>query len=182
LSFGLERIVVKPPVPYNEKERLRVLGQYNILDTPPEDRFDAIVLRAASQFNVPIALFSLIDESRQWCKSQIGLDIRETDRAISFCAHVIAIDAPLVVEDTSTNDEFANNPLVVGHPRISFYAGVPVRALTGEPLGALCIIDTSARRFPWKDFLLLGELAGQIEVQLEARQAEALRSSNWTMH
>lgn len=169
-------------VPHNEKERLRVLRQHNILDTPPEYQFDAIVFRAASQFKVPIALFTLIDENRGWFKSRIGLDIQETNRANSFCAHVIATDAPLVVEDTSTNEEFATNPLVVGHPRISFYAGVPVRALTGETLGALCLIDTSARHFPWKDFLLLGYLAGQIEVQLEARQAEEYRSSKRTMH
>lgn len=173
---------MKPLLPFNENERLRILGQYNILDTPPEDRFDEIVRCAARQFKTPIALFTLIDANRQWCKSRIGSDNRETDRAISFCAHVVAINGPLVIEDTSTNEEFANNPLVVGHPRIAFYAGVPVRALTGEPLGALCISDTSPRRFPWQDFLLLKEMAAQIEVQLEARQAEAHRPSNGTMH
>lgn len=173
---------MQPLVPNNEQERLRVLAQYNILDTPPEDRFDAIVLRAASQFKAPIALFTLIDEDRQWSKSRIGLDLQETDRTSSFCAHAIAIDAPLVVEDASKNDIFASNPLVVGHPRIAFYAGVPVRALSREPLGALCIIDNSPRSFSWQDFHLLIELAGQIEVQLEARKAEEGRSSNWTAH
>ena len=169
-------------LPYNEQGRLQVLRQYEILDTPPEDRFDTIVSRAARQFDAPIALFTLIDEDRQWFKSRIGLDLHETDRASSFCAHAIAIDTPLVVEDASKNDLFASNPLVVGHPGISFYAGVPVRALGGEPLGALCVIDTSPRSFAWEDLRLLEELAGQIEVQLEARQAERGRSSNRPSH
>lgn len=173
---------MKRLVPHNEKERLQVLRQHNILDTPPESRFDAIVFRAANQFKVPIALFTLIDENRAWFKSRIGLDIQETDREIAFCGHVIAVNAPLVVEDVSANDVFADNPLVVGHPGISFYAGVPVRAPTGETLGALCIVDTTARCFPWSDFLLLGKLGSQIEIQLAARQAAAYRYSDQTMH
>lgn len=169
-------------IPYKEQERLQVLRQYKILDTPPENRFDAIVRQAATQFNAPIALFTLIDEDRQWFKSRIGLDVQQTDRAISFCAHAIAIDAPLVVEDASKNERFASNPLVVGHPLISFYAGVPVRARSGEPLGVLCIIDTSARSFAWEDLLSLKELASQVEVQLEAREVEAGRSPGPTSH
>ena len=175
-------MLVKFLLPHNEEGRLQVLHHYKILDTPPEDRFDSIVFQAATLFDTPIALFTLIDEDRQWFKSRIGLDIQQTDRASSFCAHAIAVDAPLVVEDTSKNNVFANNPLVVGPPGISFYAGAPVRAVGGEPLGALCVIDTSPRSFSWEDFLLLKDLAGQIEVQLEARQVEEGRSAGWTSH
>jgi GAF domain-containing protein len=169
-------------MPYKEQDRLRVLRHYDILDTPPEERFDSIVRHAATQFNAPIALFTLIDEDRQWFKSRIGLDVQQTNRASSFCAHAIAIDSPLVVEDTSKNERFASNPLVLGHPRIAFYAGVPVRACSGEPLGALCIIDTSARSLAWEDLLSLKELASQVEVQLEAREVEAGRSSGPSSH
>lgn len=176
------RLLVEVLMPYKERERLQVLRQYEILDSPTENRFDAIVRQAATQFNAPIALFTLIDEDRQWFKSRIGLDIQQTDRASSFCAHAIAIDAPLVVEDTSKNERFASNPLVIGHPRIAFYAGVPVRARSGEPLGALCIIDTHARSLAWEDLLSLKELASQVEVQLEAREVEAGRSSGPSGH
>ena len=169
-------------LPFDEPARLRALREYEILDTPPEDRFDTIVSRVAEQLNTPIALFTLIDEDRQWFKSRIGIELQETDRASSFCAHAVAIDAPLVVEDASRNSLFASNPLVVGHPRISFYAGVPVRTLGGEALGALCVIDTAPRLFAWRDLLLLEEFARQIEVQLEARQAEQGRSPNRPGH
>lgn len=156
----------------NEAVRLRALHQCRILDTPPEDRFDRIVRRAARQFDVPIALFTLVDERRQWFKSRVGLSIQETDRAISFCSHAVAVDAPLVVEDTSTNELFASNPLVTGHPRIAFYAGVPVHASGGEALGTLCIIDNSPRLFPWQDFLVLKALAAKVEIELESRRTE----------
>lgn len=169
-------------IPYDEQNRLQVLRQYHVLDTPPEDRFDRIVSRAATQLDAPIALFTLVDEDRQWFKSRIGLDIQETDRASSFCAHAIAIDAPLVVEDTSKDELFVCNPLVVGHPRIAAYAGVPVRALGGEPLGALCVIDTSPRSFAWQDLLLLTDLAEEVEGQLEARKAEQSRSPDTRRH
>ncbi len=167
---------MKTLLPYNEENRLRVLRRYAILDTEPEEQFDRIVLQAAARFDTPIALFTLIDEDRQWFKSRIGLDIRETDRASSFCAHAIPIDAPLVVEDAAQNPVFACNPLVVGYPGIAFYAGVPVRAITGEALGALCVIDTTPRSFAWQDLLLLQEYSAQIEERLEVRRAE-LRSS-----
>ena len=158
---------MEPPVPYNEVERLQVLNDYHILDTPPEERFDAIVREAASRCNAPIALFSLVDENRQWFKSRVGLDVQETDRALSFCAHAVANDAPLVIGDTLKDSRFVNNELVVGHPYIRFYAGIPVRANSKEPLGTLCIIDSSPRSLPWEDFRLMQRLALQIESQLE---------------
>ena len=173
---------MKPFVPYNEEKRLRVLMRYCILDTPPEDRFDVIVRETANYFKAPIALFTLVDENRQWFKSRVGLDIEQTDRAISFCAHAIAIDAPLVVEDASKNHLFASNPLVIGHPKIAFYAGFPVRAVSGEALGALCIIDRSPRLFSMQDCNHLEDFARQIEVQLEARQSDERYWSNRTDH
>lgn len=173
---------MKPLIPYHEERRLQVLRAYEILDTLPEVRFDTIVADAAARFNVPIALFTLIDEHRQWFKSRVGLDVRETDRAISFCSYAVAIDMPLVLENTSTYRRFANSPLVVGHPHIAFYAGAPVRSSSGEALGTLCIIDQTARRFPWSDLLRLKQFAGEIELQLEARQVEEGRSSTLNMH
>jgi GAF domain-containing protein len=163
---------MEPQKAYQEEKRLQVLHQYHILDTLPEPCFDTIVLQASRHCRVPIALFTLIDESRQWFKANVGLDIEETDRAVSFCAHAVASDAPLVVEDTLKDYRFAANPLVVGHPKIRFYAGVPVRAASNEPLGTLCVIDHFPRSFPWKDFLLLQELAKQIEAQLEIRRGK----------
>ena len=78
-----------PDSPANEAERLSALEATELLDTAPEERFDRITRLAASMFDVPIALVSLVDRDRQWFKSCFGLGVRETGRDISFCGHAI---------------------------------------------------------------------------------------------
>lgn len=161
--------------PINEPERLEALRSYRILDTAPEARFDDIVREAATRFGVPMALFSLVDEDRQWFKSRHGFAYAETERTGAFCAHAIAIDAPLVVENAHDHLLFANSLLVKGPPHIVFYAGVPVRAAGGEPLGALCILDTVPRAFEIGELRELISMSRQVESALEARRAELAR-------
>lgn len=116
-----------------------------LLDTPPEERFDRFVRFAAEQLDAPIALMSLIDGQRQWFKSRVGLDVPQTSRDMSFCAHAILQPDLFVVEDANLDARFADNPLVTQAPHIRFYAGAPLCAPTGERLGTLCIIDTKPR-------------------------------------
>ena len=47
------------PVPKNEKRRLSVLWQYDVLDTVPEEVFDELTNLAAHICETPIALISL---------------------------------------------------------------------------------------------------------------------------
>ncbi|GKT01306.1 GAF domain-containing protein [Acidovorax sp. SUPP3434] len=131
--------------PENEAQRLRALQELMLLDTPPEERFDRFVRFAAEQLDAPIALMSLIDDQRQWFKSRVGLDVPETSRDVSFCAHAILQPDLFVVEDANLDARFADNPLVTQAPHIRFYAGAPLCAPTGERLGTLCIIDTKPR-------------------------------------
>jgi hypothetical protein len=55
-----------------------------LMDTAPEECFDRITRLAARSLSVPIVLVSLVDESRQWFKSCVGLDTGQTSREISF--------------------------------------------------------------------------------------------------
>ena len=54
----------------HERARLAALQAFNVLDTPPEESFDRISRIAAVHYEVPIALVSLVDRSRQWFKSR----------------------------------------------------------------------------------------------------------------
>lgn len=115
-------------MPHNEAKRLSALRDLVILDTPPEERFDRISAFAAKEFNVPIALVSLVDQDRQWAKSSFGgLDMQESPRDISFCGHAVAMAKTLVVLDALMDPRFADNPTVVGQPYIRFYAGALLR-------------------------------------------------------
>jgi hypothetical protein len=74
----------------NEAGRLKALRQYRILDTDPEQAFDDLTLIASQICGTPIALISLVDEDRQWFKSRVGLEARETSRGVSDarrCTH-----------------------------------------------------------------------------------------------
>lgn len=149
-----------------EQQRVNTLQNLNILDTASEQRFDRITRLTSRLFNMPISLVSLVDNDRQWFKSSTGIDICETERAVSFCAHAIKQNDVFVIADTMQDYRFADNPLVLGTPFIRFYAGYPLKASTGEKLGTLCVIDTKPRLFSEQDKTLLIELATMVEEEI----------------
>jgi diguanylate cyclase (GGDEF)-like protein len=129
-----------------ESRRLSELRSYDILDSLPEEEYDTLARLVATICGTPLALVSLIDESRQWFKSHVGLVASETSRESSFCA--CAIERPgemLIVEDALADPRFADNPLVLEEPHIRFYAGVPLISRDGFTLGTLCVIDRVPR-------------------------------------
>ncbi len=158
--------MIKPEIPHDEQLRLQTLHSMDILDTHPEERFDRLTRMAKRLFDVPIALVSLVDENRQWFKSAQGLDVLETSRDTSFCAHAILGKTTLVIPDATKDTRFADNPLVSGEPHIRFYAGCPIQAPDGRVLGTLCIIDRQPRQFGAKDVAALADLAGMVEREL----------------
>ena len=62
----------------NEAARLHALQEYRILDTEAERSYDDITALATHICDVPIAVISLVDHSRQWFKPPIGLSLQET--------------------------------------------------------------------------------------------------------
>ncbi|HZU63910.1 MAG TPA: EAL domain-containing protein [Novosphingobium sp.] len=163
------------PILANEAARLRSLYSYDILDTPPDARFDNLAEIASSHFEAPIALVSLVDQDRQWFKAAVGLGARQTPREQSFCAHAIASkDEVLIIEDAWADPRFANNPLVTGDPHIRFYAGAPILASNGDPLGTICVIDRQPRLTHPRDARFLARLAANATTLLELHRNNAL--------
>lgn len=158
-----------PKLPTNENKRLARLRAFKILDTPAEDGFDDLIRIAAGIFEVPIALVSLVDENRQWFKAKLGLDATETPRDISFCGHAVASATTLVVNDTSKDERFVDNPLVTDDPNIGFYAGAPLITGEGEAMGTLCVIDRNARQPSAEQIEALEALARQVVSRMELR-------------
>lgn len=159
----------------NEDARLAALRSLEMLDTPPEAEFDAIVEGARHLFGCKMAFVSLVDADRQWFKASCGIGVSQTDREISFCNHAVAADAMLVVEDASRDERFCDNPLVMGEPFIRFYAGVPVRAKAREtgpllPIGTLCVADDRSHQPSPDKLTMIQGMARVIEALLETRR------------
>jgi diguanylate cyclase (GGDEF)-like protein len=155
-----------PDKPANEAVRLAELRTLQVLDTAPEDRYDRVTRVAQRLFDVPIALVSLVDDTRQWFKSCQGLDATETSRDVSFCGHAILGDEIFVIPDAARDLRFRDNPLVTGEPRIRFYAGFPISGPDGATVGTLCIIDRKPRDFGADDRQALIDLGRIVEREL----------------
>ncbi|HJV27491.1 MAG TPA: PAS domain S-box protein [Aromatoleum sp.] len=169
-----------PPIPPDESLRLEALRALDLLDTPPEERFDRITRIARRLFDIPITLVTLIDQDRQWFKSRQGLDVTETSRDISFCGHAILTPEIFEVCDAADDPRFADNPLVTGPPNIRFYAAAPLSSLDGHRVGTLCLIGRSPRRLDAEERSLLRDLGNLVQEEFGRTRLEeavdALRS------
>ena len=162
----------------HEADRLASLYSYDVMDTLPEQTFDALTRLAASICDVPISLISLIDEDRQWFLSGVGIDVAETPRTESVCSDVVALAAPLVVNDLTSVARYATLPAVADPRGVRAYAGVPLIGRDGLPLGALCAIDVKARKFTDVQLAALADLVLQVVIALELHRSDAHRGLN----
>lgn len=176
-----------PEKPFNENERLEELYKYQILDTPYEKEFDELVQLASQICDIPISLITLVDKERQWFKASVGVDVRETPRDVSFCAHAIHDDKALIIRDALEDERFVNNPLVQDQPNIRFYAGVPLISPKGYRMGTLCVIDTRPRDLSDEQINALEVLSRQVSKQMDLmlannRLAESLEKVEQQNH
>jgi signal transduction histidine kinase len=165
-------IAITAPLPANEVERLEALRRYKILDTPTEVAFDRITSLAARLFDVPIALLSLVDESRAWFKSCYGFELREVQRDATICSLALLSDDVLVIPDTRQDKRLTCNPFVLNEPGLRFYAGAPLLTQDGFNLGTLCLLDMKPRNaLTDEQKATLADLAAMVVDELELRLA-----------
>ncbi|MFN3435311.1 MAG: diguanylate cyclase domain-containing protein [Sphingomonas sp.] len=169
-----------PGLPYDEASRLAALHALALLDSEPEREFDAVVALAAELLGCPTALITLIDRDRLWIKARTTPGPSELDRDIAFCDRTIREAVPLIVDDLGTDPRFHDNPLVT-EGGMRFYAGTAIHVADGQgvrqPIGTLCVLDTSPRSLNAAGDAALKHLASLAEALIAARRTalEAVR-------
>ena len=168
--------------PEHEQEALRIaeLMRLEVLDSEDEAVFDELTELASTTCGTSISLISLIDTDRQWFKSRVGLEARETPRNIAFCSHAILQPNIFEVQDTLKDKRFFDNLLVTSNPNIRFYAGAPLITEQGLPLGTLCVIDQQPKVLTDQQkralSILANQVIGQLELRLKYKQLSRIES------
>jgi serine phosphatase RsbU (regulator of sigma subunit) len=137
---------------------------------PSLDRYARLVSRI---LGTPIALVSLVEAGRQVFPGACGLPpdveaVRETPLSHSFCQHVVADQAPLIIPDAREDDRLRDN-LAIPDLGVVAYAGWPITDHTGEIVGSLCAIDTEPRAWTAHDLAMLEDLAAACSTELSER-------------
>lgn len=162
--------MIKPAIPIDEELRLTELKSFAILDTAEEAAFEEIVWLASEIAKTSMAFISLVDSSRQWCKSSLKWSFKELPREVSFCGHVVANKAQLIISNASLDPRFCDNPLVLDSPKIQFFAGFPLQTPSGQVLGALCVADSESRILNDKQLQSLEYLSHQVMREFHQRK------------
>ncbi|HVF18948.1 MAG TPA: GAF domain-containing sensor histidine kinase [Mycobacteriales bacterium] len=137
---------IAAPAPADERARLAALRRYEILDSPREAAYDDLARVAATICSAPMAVISFLDESREWVKAQVGIEVDELPRDKSFCPEVVRQPAVLEVPDVAADERFADLPLVYGEPRVRGYAAAPLISSDGFALGTLAVLSPEPLR------------------------------------
>ncbi|MFG3102236.1 GAF domain-containing SpoIIE family protein phosphatase [Streptomyces sp. NPDC048182] len=160
-------------------EALRHTGLSAAAD-PGMDRFARLV---SSVLGVPVALVSLLEETRQILPGMIGLgepwaSMRQTPLTHSLCRLVVTGREAVAVADTRQDARTAASP-AVDDLGVKGYLGMPLTDADGQVLGALCAIDSRPRDWSARELADLEDLAAacsaELRLRIVSRQREQAR-------
>lgn len=171
------------PAKVFDPARLAAVRDSGLLDTPADEAFDRLARLAATLLEAPYAFITLVDETRSFWLSCIGIDAtdpaeRQGPVEESFCQDVIADGEPLIVGDT------ASDPRTAAHASntsmgAAAWAGYPLLSPQGHVLGSFCVIDTVVREWSERDIVVLETLAaaaaGEIALRTSLLRTAAAR-------
>jgi len=163
-----------------DPSRLAALRRTGLLDTHPQENYDRLTRLASTILDVPVALVMLLDEHRQFFKSQIGLpetsELHESPVAHGFCPYVVKSGSPLIIKDARKLAAYRDNPAVRKSGVVS-YVGVPLVS-EGHNIGTFCVLDTRPRTWSRKQIAIINTLAASVTTEIElhriAREAEIM--------
>ena len=169
--------MLNPPIPKNEMERLIGLSDFDLDYSNLEDSFKDLTKLAAKVAGTDISLINLLDSYTQWTISSHGLGITQMPRDESVCQYTIMNDEGFEVQDLSKDERFKDRFYVQDNPKVRYYFGVPLKTNDGLNIGALCVLDYTAKTINPEKIELLKIISDEIVNRLTAlRIIESLKS------
>lgn len=167
------------PDSLRDPERLAALADTHLPDSAAEEAFDRLTRMVTRLLGVPVSLVSLVDDRRQFFKSQQGLEgavgeARQTPLSHSFCQHVVIAQAPLIVTDAESDPRVRENP-AIPDLGVKAYLGVPLTLPSGHVIGSLCAIDVIPRPWSETDLKSLSDVAEIVMSEIGLRREIAKR-------
>lgn len=143
--------------------------------------FGALSTLASDIFDVPAALLTLEDADCQWVSAGSNL-VLPTGTSAALCRFVLNGKTPRLIEDTRDTTIPAADFPFDQIPQMRFFVGYPLYLQDARPIGALCLLDYSPRKFDDRAWHLLRGVAHQAEellrlqVQCHRKTQEQARS------
>ena len=153
---------MQPPIPHNEDERVWALTEFDIDYSDTSDLLKDLVELAAKIAGTKISLVNLIDTYTQWTVANFGLPIDQMQREDSVCQYTIVQEGSFEVKSLSADERFKDKFYVVDDPNLEYYFGIPLATQDGLNLGALCVLDTSAKSLSPEKVELLTIVAKEV--------------------
>jgi signal transduction histidine kinase len=171
---------------WDDAPRLTALARTQLLDSPPEERFDRLTALAAQMLGTPVALITLVDTRRAFFKSAVGMaerlkGAREVPLSHSLCRHVVTRRSAVVVEDARLDPELRDNGAVRELGAVA-YAGIPIVDRDGHTLGAFCVMDSERRQWSERELATMRTLADWVSAEIgrDTHEASAAERAEWS--
>lgn len=156
-----------------DPDRLAAIERLDLLGDGPIEAFDRATRTATERLGAPVALVSIVVDDRQIFRSHAGLPEPWASRPeapldVSFCQHVVATGAELVVADAATH-ELADDVAAARAVGVVAYLGVPLWDADGHVLGSFCAIRPQAHEWSPEELAILREVAEEVHAHLAER-------------
>ena len=153
-----------------ERNRLRCLAEYHVLDHHGDVVLDDLAGCAAEFCSAPIAAVTFLGRQHEWFKAHHGISIDRLPRTQAISTHAIDSGDLLIVPDAINDRRFADHPLVTGDEKIRFLAACPLFSPEGIALGAVCVLDQESHELTDRQRRWLRSLTNDVRGLLELRR------------
>ncbi|WP_431246010.1 GDSL-type esterase/lipase family protein [Leifsonia xyli] len=140
-----ERETPHPIAGHEGPQRAEAIERLKLSRRGGDTRLDDIVGTAKRTLGTEIAMFTVLDEQKEWPLASAGAVLDHIPIEQSACIHTIQTADGMVVPNAVEDVRFAASPLVTGPAGLRYYAGYPVEAPDGTRIGALCVFGRTPR-------------------------------------